>query len=543
MPSRMPPNAALPPRGTALLLALVTALLLFRLGAAPLIGPDEPRYTRVAVEMHRRGDWILPTLQGQPWLEKPALYYWMAGAAFSIFGETEAAARLPSVLAAVALTGLTALVGARLYGGAAGLHAGFILGTSLLTFAYGRAAAMDILLAATVSASIGLVGLRLVGIAGPMAVIAAGACAGLALLAKGPLGALLPSLVALAYLAAAPDRGQSWRRIAARLPLAIVAMVVVAAPWYGAILAVQGRAFVDVFLLNHNLARFTSTVHNHPGPFFYYVPVLLAGLYIWSGLTLPGLASLRRRVPADLFVLCWLVAPLVFFSAAASKLPGYILPCLPPLAIAAGRAADRLVHGGRPGGGARVAGLVTVALGAVVAAAPIVLRQMREPLWTVVVPPATWALLASLAVSRRLSVDPAGALRILRVGAAGLLLLLTSAAPPLLTRRESGRDLFRHTGGQEVLAWHAWRTAWMAGYFYNDGKVREVASLAEITAAAAAGPVLVLCGPGELRVLRRLPGYAASVVAEGPREQALVRLIRGTTVGAAAERTEARPSS
>jgi 4-amino-4-deoxy-L-arabinose transferase-like glycosyltransferase len=525
MPSRMSPNAALPPRGTALLLALVTALLLFRLGEAPLVGPDEPRYARVAVEMFRRGDWIVPTLQGQPWLEKPALYYWMAGAAFSLFGETETAARLPSVLAAVVLTGLTALVGARLYGGAAGLHAGFIAGTSLLVFAYGRAAAMDVLLAATVSAAIGFAGLRLVGIAGPMAVVAAGACAGLALLAKGPLGALLPSLVALAYLAAAPDRGAAWRRIAGRLPLAVIGMLLVAGPWYAAILRAQGRAFVDTFLLNHNVARFTSTVHNHPGPIIYYVPVLLAGLYMGSGLTLPGLAALRRRVPADLFVLCWLGAPLLFFSAAASKLPGYILPCIPPLAIAAGQAADRLVHGGRPGGGARAAGLVTVALGALIAAAPIALRQMGEPLWTLAVPPALWALVASLAASRKLSVDPAGALRILRVGAAGLLLLLTSAAPPLLARRESGRDLFRHTGGQEVLAWHGWRTAWMAGYSYNDGKVREVATLAEITAATAGGPVLVLCGPAELRILRRLPGYAASVVDEGPREQTLVRLV------------------
>jgi hypothetical protein len=151
---------------------------------------------------------------------------------------------------------------------------------------------------------------------------------------------------------------------------------------------------------------------------------------------------------------------------------------------------------------------------------------MGEPLWPVVVPPALWSLVASLAASRKLARDPAGALTILRVGAAGLLLLLTRAAPPLLASRESGRDLFRHTGGEEVLAWHAWRTAWMAGYFYNDGKVREVATLAEITAATAGGPVLVLCGPAELRILRRLPGYAARVVDEGPREQALVRLVR-----------------
>jgi 4-amino-4-deoxy-L-arabinose transferase-like glycosyltransferase len=446
------------------------------------------------------------------------------------------------VIAALMLTGLTALVGARLYGGAAGLHAGFIAGTSLLTFAYGRAAAMDMLLAATVSAAIGLAGLRLLGIAGRMAVIAAGACAGLALLAKGPLGALLPALVALAYLAAARDRPEAWRRIASRVPLAIVAMIAVAGPWYGAILAARGREFVDVFLLNHNVERFTSTVHNHPGPFFYYVPVLLAGLFMWSGLAVPGLAALRPRVPADLFVLCWLAAPLVFFSAAGSKLPGYILPCIPPLAIAAGRAADRLVHAARPGGSARATGLVTVALGAVVAATPIVLREMREPLWTLVIPPAMWALVASLAASRRLSVDPAGGLRILRVGAAGLLLLLTRAAPPLLAGRESGRELFRDTGGQEVLAWHAWRTAWMAGYFYNDGKVREVASLEEITAAAREGPALVLCGPAELRVLRGLPGFAASVIAKGPREQTLVRLVRATRV-AARDDASARPSS
>jgi 4-amino-4-deoxy-L-arabinose transferase-like glycosyltransferase len=301
-------------------------------------------------------------------------------------------------------------------------------------------------------------------------------------------------------------------------------MMAVAGPWYAAILATVGRSFVDVFLLNHNLARFTSTIHNHPGPLLYYVPILLGGLFMWSGLLVPGLGALRPRAPADLFLLCWLGAPLVFFSAASSKLPGYILPCIPPLAIAAGRAADALTRVDRPRLFARAAGLLTVALGALVAAVPIVLRQLREPLWTVAVSPALWALLATLAASRRLSVDPAGALRILRVGAAGFLLLLAGAAPPLLARRESGRDLFRYTGGAEVLAWNAWRTAWMAGYFYNDGRVREVSRIDEITAAASARPALVLCGPAELRALRRLRGFAARVVTEGPRGQALVRL-------------------
>src|SRR5512143_4302137 len=171
MPSSLPRGAA------ALLLALVLALLLFRLGATPLVGPDEPRYSRVAIEMHRAGEWVTPTLQGEPWLEKPPLFYWLAGGAFSILGETEAAARLPSVLATLLLVGATAFLGARLYGTAAGLHAGFVAGTSVLTFTYGRAASMDMLLAATVTVATGFAGLRLVGEAGRRAILVAAASA------------------------------------------------------------------------------------------------------------------------------------------------------------------------------------------------------------------------------------------------------------------------------------------------------------------------------------------------------------------------------
>src|SRR5436309_2477419 len=98
--------------------------------------------------MHRSRELVTPTLQGQPWLEKPPLYYWLAGAAFSLLGETEAAARLPSVAAALLLVAGTAFFGARIYGPAAGLHAGFVAATAPLAFVYGRAAAMDMLLAA-----------------------------------------------------------------------------------------------------------------------------------------------------------------------------------------------------------------------------------------------------------------------------------------------------------------------------------------------------------------------------------------------------------
>jgi 4-amino-4-deoxy-L-arabinose transferase-like glycosyltransferase len=507
----------LPARGAALLLLLVLGLLLFRLGAVPLLGPDEPRYARVAVEMHRAGEWVTPTLQGRPWLEKPPLYYWLAGAAFAVLGETETAARLPSVFAALALAGVTALVGARLFGGASGLHAGFVLGTALLPFAYGRAAAMDMLLAATVTTAIGLLALRVLGIAGRWAVPAAYGAMGLAVLAKGPLGVLLPGLVVAGYLLATRD-GKSLREVIP--PRAFLVFLLVAGPWYALILRDQGRGFVDVFLLGHNVLRFTSTVHNHPGPIFYYVPVILAGLFPWSGLLVPALARVRPRSSrTDLLLVLWFALPLVFFSLAGSKLPGYVLPVLPPLAVLMGRAATRLLEDGAFG---RWAALTTLVLGSLVATAPAFLRARGEAGWTLALPLAIWALAVAFLFSRRIGPDPAGALHLLRVGGAGLLLLLALSAPPILDRLESGRRLFLPARGREVLAWGAWRTAWMAGYFYNDGKVREVGSLREVLPGT--GSTLVLAGPAERRQLEALPSVTVVPLAEGPRRNSLLRL-------------------
>ncbi len=518
-------SRTLPLRPAALLLALVLALLVFRLGAIPLVGPDEPRYARVAVEMHRAGAWVTPTLQGEPWLEKPPLYYWLAGACFSALGETEAAARVPSLLATLLLVGATAFFGARFYGSRAGLHAGFVAGTALLPFVYGRAASMDMLLAATVTVATGLLALRLLDLSGRGPVAAAGAVAGLATLAKGPLGLLLPALVAGGYLLVTRE----WRRLRALVsPAAIGAFLIVAAPWYVAILLAQGRHFVDVFLLNHNLERFTSTIHHHPGPIVYYLPVLLLGFFPWSGLLVPGLLRVAPRSSrADLFLLLWAGLPFLFFSLAGSKLPGYILPCVPPLAILMGRAADQLVVEGATPERAlfgRVAALVGLVLAALFAAVPAWLFSLGEPLWRSAIPVAFWAVIAAFLVARRIAADPAGALRLLRIGAAGLLLLVLMVAPPILARRESGRVFFRAAMGREVLAWGAWRTAWMAGYFYNDAKVHEVTSAAPILAALDRGPALVLAGPAESRRLQAMGSIRVHVLAHGPHDNELLRM-------------------
>lgn len=522
-----PSGETLPARGAGMLLALAAALLLFRLGALPLVGPDEPRYARVAVEMQRSGEWVTPTLQGEPWLEKPALYYWLAGAAYRVLGETESAARLPSVLGALALAGMTALVGARLSGAGAGLHAGFLIATTPLFFLYGRAASMDMLVAAGITGALGFFALGLFGVAGRLAIPAAWVCVGLATLAKGPIGLLLPGLVVAGYALATRDAGVVRRALS---PVGILLFLLTAGPWYAAVAWDQGRAFLDVFLLNHNLQRFTSTVHNHPGPLVYYLPVLVGLVFPWSGLLLPAFAGMApRRSRLDLFVLLWFLLPLLFFSAAGSKLPGYILPCLPPLALFAGRALDVVSRGEARGlpswAGPRAIAVVGLVLGAALAGAPLWLRA-REPMWALAVPPAAWALLTALLASRSWDRRPEAAPHVLRVGAVGLLVLLALSAPPLVARLESGRSLFLPARGREVLAFGAWRTAWMAGYFYNDGRVREIAALPEIAAALDAGPVLVLCGPAERRQVESAPGLASVALAEGPRNNALLRVTR-----------------
>jgi 4-amino-4-deoxy-L-arabinose transferase-like glycosyltransferase len=458
-------------------------------------------------------------------LEKPPLYYWLAGAAYAVLGETEGAARLPSVLAALFLVAFTTLVGTRLYGPAAGLHAGFAVGTSLLFFVYGRAASMDMLLAAGVTGAIGLTALHLLRIAGRVAMVAAWACVGLATLAKGPLGLLLPVLVVGGYAVAT----RRWRTVRDALsPAGILAFLALAGPWYLLVWRDQGQHFVDVFLLDHNVLRFTSAIHRHPGPVWYYLPLLVGGLFPWSALLLPGLARVApRRARADLFILLWLVLPLLFFSAAGSKLPGYILPCLPPLALVVGRAAVALAageHEGPPGTGPRATAVLTLVLSALIGAVPLVLLRQEMPEWRLALPMAVWAVIVALAFSLRMARDPAGPLRLLRVGGAGFLLLLALAAPPLIAARESGASLFQPAAGREVLAWRAWRTAWMAGYFYNDGRVREVQTLEDIAAAAARAPVLVLTGPREREEIARVRGLRTTLLARGPRDHALLQV-------------------
>jgi hypothetical protein len=174
--------------------------------------------------------------------------------------------------------------------------------------------------------------------------------------------------------------------------------------------------------------------------------------------------------------------------------------------------------------GPSAAALLGILFGCLVATTPAVLYFTSEPGWALFVPAALWSLVVVLIASRGLSRDPPGALGLLRVGGAGLLLLITLAAPTVLARQQSGRDLFLPARGREVIVWGAWRTAWMSGYFYNDGRVREVTDLPAIVEAASGGPVLVLAGPSQRRRLEAISSLRLLPLATGVRGDTLLRV-------------------
>lgn len=320
------------------LLAGVCYLLFFYgLGDIGLLGPDEPRYASVAREMHASGDYVTPRLLGEPWFEKPALLYWMEAIGYSAFGVNEFSARFPSALAASICVFMTYAAGRRLWNRRTGLFAALILATSTGFFAFARAASMDMLLTAclTVALLAFLSGQSAAGRARRLWFYGFYCALGLGVLAKGPV-ALLLAFTALAVYSVIRRRYREWREWH---PEGLALAILVAAPWYIACFWVNGYAFIEMFFINHNLQRFASTIHGHDRPLYFYLPTLLMLTFPWTFMMIP--AFRRKFDTTDRLLLLWAVVPIVIFSFAGSKLPGYILPSIPPIAMLCGRAIER----------------------------------------------------------------------------------------------------------------------------------------------------------------------------------------------------------
>lgn len=300
---------------------LICLLYFYNLGAAGMLGPDEPRYAAIGREMARSGDWITPRLWGQPWFEKPALLYWMTGAGFKLGLGPDLAPCVPVVLLSVAFLVFYWWILRREFGCRPAWFSVLILGTAGMWLGFSQVGVTDLPLAATFSAAM-LLALPWVARKDSRLLPVASAMLGLAVLAKGLVPLVLAAPLALGL-----------RRVRDLLsPRIIVPFLLVALPWYVLCTLANGRAFLADFFWKQHFERFSSPTLAHGQPWWFYLPVLAAALLPWT----PLLALLFRREPyrdvRRLFLLAWLLFGLVFFSAATNKLAGYVLPLLPAAA-------------------------------------------------------------------------------------------------------------------------------------------------------------------------------------------------------------------
>ena len=317
--------------------------LLWRLGHLPLIDPDEPFYSLSSREMLEAHDWVVPRIFGHPQFEKPAMVYWLMMASMTAFGRTEAAQRLPMALAAVVLVFAVYGFGARHFGRGTGLAAAVVLATGVEFMVTSRLVLTDTIFALFTSLSCFAVwnGARAES-RGRRWWIAACLCSGLAVLTKGPLGALVPALAA----GVAVFRGDAPRRAgASTLAAGAVVFAAVALPWYVVMTQRFGTGFLRTFLVHENWERFARAEHTENDRVYYYLLVLAVGCLPWW----PALAAAVSRAWSEVrtdrtaaFLWGWIATGVAFFTLAHSKLPTYILFAFVPLSLLVGRAiADR----------------------------------------------------------------------------------------------------------------------------------------------------------------------------------------------------------
>jgi 4-amino-4-deoxy-L-arabinose transferase-like glycosyltransferase len=313
-----------------LLLAFCAFFFLWNLSSFGLIGADEPRYAQVAREMLARHDGVTPTLGGIPWLEKPPLYYWQAMIAYRILGVSDWAARLPSVFDASVLVFAIYWFLRRLRSFGAG-DAALMLASSAGIVGYAHAASMDMALTAAFSIAM-LAWYAWFESGSHLQLAIFYVSLALAMLAKGPVAPFLAVVVLMVFAAVHLDWKIVWHTFWVPGGLLFCA---VGLPWY-ILVQLRNPQFFRVFILEHNLARFGSNVFHHPEPFWYYLPVTLLSWVPWTVFVVAALVWAIRQVRKrdvdglNVFLVIWIAVIVIFFSISKSKLPGYVLPAIPP---------------------------------------------------------------------------------------------------------------------------------------------------------------------------------------------------------------------
>lgn len=324
---------------------LLCAVLWFgTLGQRDLFDPDEGRYAGIPAAMVDSGDWLTPRLNDFKYFEKPVLQYWGTAVAFKLFGKSNASARLWTALLGFSAALFSMLVAFRLYGHKAAIYA-FLLSISyLMVVAFGHYLTLDMALSALVVIGIGSLVIAhsnreresqtrnwmLVG----------WAALALATLTKGLVAVVLPAGTVVVYSLWQRDWGL-WKQL--HLFKGVLLFLLITAPWF-VMVSIVNPEFAEFFFIHEHFNRYTSEVHNREGPIYYFIPVLLLGVSPWLVTSLRSLYSPGFRWMPDRpgkfsperFMWTFIAVTFCFFSLGQSKLPGYILPILPILAVISG---------------------------------------------------------------------------------------------------------------------------------------------------------------------------------------------------------------
>lgn len=326
-------------RAMRALAALVLAAYLVPLAVpVPLMEDDEGLHAAIAAEMVEGGDWVVPRLMGQPFLDKPILYFWLQAASIAALGASEFAVRLPGTLTALAGAAATGWLARVLFGAtpALGPWAALVYATMLLPYAVSLAPLHDLVMVPLVALALGAFWKVHHAASTAVAVrwtLVAGVALGLSMLGKGLTGVGLIGVGMAAWMAW--TRTWSVRLVAAGAAALAIGMAI-AWPWYSAMEAAS-PGYLQYFIVERHVGGVAGEEQRHAGrPFWYYLPVLVGGTWPWIAAAArrrPGRADLAERL-----VWSWLVADVLLLSVAGSKLATYLLPTLPAVALLAARA-------------------------------------------------------------------------------------------------------------------------------------------------------------------------------------------------------------
>jgi 4-amino-4-deoxy-L-arabinose transferase-like glycosyltransferase len=330
-------------RDLFILTVLISLFFGFMLGNRPLSVPDEGRYVEIPREMVVTGDYLTPRLNGVKYFEKPPLFYWLESVSIKHFGLKGFWLRLWPAL--FALTGCLLVYGSgvRLFGRRTALIAAMVLATSLLYYALSRAIILD--LPVSVLLSIALLCFLLgthetLGLRRRLFMWGLYSFAALAVLTKGLIGILIPGMVIGAWIVLLGE----WRVLKTMyLPSGLLLFLFIAAPWH--ILVNRANPeFFNFYFIHEHFLRYLTKIHGRYKPAWFFVPVVLIGLFPWSAFliqavkhNLPPSWRERHEHRDTLFLLLWAGLVFLFFSASSSKLIPYILPVFPPLSLLIGR--------------------------------------------------------------------------------------------------------------------------------------------------------------------------------------------------------------